>query len=136
MAPQPRGSFAAACFSITLKGRPKHSLGDHLRQHLHQQVDDRRLPSPNRPANFTRLQNRYYSSANAGHLNVFRARLQHFNQPCRDRAPGKGGKSGKDWPWPNGLNSNQQKAETTQGQIGLELLPSFAEHGTGRSRLK
>ncbi|APD47685.1 metallophosphoesterase [Synechococcus sp. CS-602] len=116
-----RGDAFARAFLDYLKGRPKHSLGDHLDQHYTSRVDDRRCLTY-RPGNFTRLPNRYYSFRHAG-IDVFALDSNTFNQPLPGQGSGKGGQKRQDW-LAERAELHQQKAERLKA-IGLELLPSL-----------
>jgi len=115
------GMPSPAPFLDYLKGRPKHSLGDHLDQHYTSRVDDRRCLTY-RPGNFTRLPNRYYSFRHAG-IDVFALDSNTFNQTLAGQGSGKGGQKRQDW-LAERAELHQQKAERLKA-IGLELLPSL-----------
>jgi len=129
MAP-PAGSPSPAPFSITSRAVPNTrwrpiSTSNYTKQGM-------TGAATYRPRHFTRLPNRYYSFRKCRALSVFRARLQHFQNPP---LPGQGsGKGGQKRRWlRNGL-LHQQKAETTQGhRLGIA---AFLLQNTepGRSR--
>jgi len=99
----PRGSFAPAPFSIYLKGRPKHSRGDHLRPAAFttSRLDDSRcliLPAGNFHRGWPRIL--YYQLPSIAGIDVCFALSTPitFKQPLPGQRSGKGvAKKRLDW---------------------------------------